>query len=208
MAYLFDFDGVLVDSMPTWAGVYIDLLKEYEIPFPKDIVKRITPLGNAGAADFCIDLGLPMTRDDIAEHNALIYTQKYFYEIPAKKGVLNTLKRLKDRGISLNVLTASPHRFVDPCLKRNGLYHLFDNVWTIDDFGHKKDEIVIYEMAAERLCKAPNECTFFDDNLIAATTAKSAGMVTVGVFDNSAADMIDKMKASCDRYIKSFEELE
>ncbi len=205
--YLFDFDGVLVDSMPTWAGVYVALLKEHGVPYPEDIVKQITPLGNVGASDFCIALGLPMTREEVLEHNARIYTQKYFYEIPAKKDVLHTLQTLKSRGASLHVLTASPHRYVDPCLKRNGLYDLFDNVWTIDDFGHKKDEMIIYELAAKRLGKSPTECTFLDDNFIAATTAKAAGMFSVGVFDASAADMAEQMKAHCDRYIYDFSEL-
>ncbi len=207
MTYIFDFDGVLVDSMDTWAGVYIVLLEKYNIPYPSDIVKQITPLGNAGAAQYCISLGLDMTVEQVREHNHEILSQRYFYEIPAKNNVAEVLRQLKNKGASLNVLTASPHTYVDPCLKRIGIYDIFDNIWTIDDFGHKKDEVIIYEQAAERLGKTVAECTFFDDNFIAAKTAKKSGMTSIGVYDKSSDEIQDEIKAVTDRYIYDFKEL-
>ena len=45
-AYLFDFDGTLVDSMGTWAGVHMQALRDGGIPVPDDFVNTITPLGN------------------------------------------------------------------------------------------------------------------------------------------------------------------
>ncbi len=205
--YIFDFDGVLVDSMPTWAGVYIKLLEENNITYPNDIVKIITPLGNDGAAKYCISLGLDMTIEEIDDHNHKIYKKRYFEEIPAKNNVLRVLTELKKRGVSLNVLTASHHLYVDPCLKRVGLYNLFDNIWSIDDFGYKKNEVIIYEKAAERLGKSTQECTFFDDNFIAAKTAKESGMISIGVYDMSSEEMKEQIKEVTDRYINDFEEL-
>lgn len=43
--YLFDFDGVLVDSMPYWAGMMINILETAKVNYPEDIIKIITPLG-------------------------------------------------------------------------------------------------------------------------------------------------------------------
>ncbi len=207
MTYLFDFDGVLVDSMDTWAGVYMVLLDKYNIPYGDDFVKTITPLGNAGACEYCISLGLKMTVEEIVKHNHEILSQRYFYEIPAKSNVKKVLEVLKEKGVSLNVLTASPHVYVDPCLKRCGIYDLFDNVWSIDDFGHKKSEVIIYEKAAQRLGKSVSECTFFDDNFIAAKTAKQSGMVSVGVYDKSSAELENEIREVTDRYIFDFEEI-
>ncbi len=207
MTYIFDLDGVLVDSMDTWAGVYTKLLEENNISYPQDFVKIITPLGNEGAAKYCISLGLKMTVDEIKKHNHEILSRRYFDEIPAKSNVLKVLTELKAQGVSLNVLTASPHLYVDPCLKRLGLYGLFDNVWTIDDYGHKKNEVIIYQKAAERLGKIITECTFFDDNFIAAKTAKESGMISVGVYDKSSKEMEGQIKQVTDKYIYDFEEI-
>ena len=49
--YLFDFDGTLVDSMPTYVSAMLRILDENKIPYEKDIPKIITPLGLNGAAD-------------------------------------------------------------------------------------------------------------------------------------------------------------
>ena len=56
------------------------------------------------------------------------------YAIPVKKNVISTLEKLKEAGCDLNILTASPHAMLDVCLKRLGIYDLFTNVWSCDDF--------------------------------------------------------------------------
>ena len=50
--YLFDFDGTLVDSMPTYVSVMLRILDENNIKYGEDIVKIITPLGFVGTAKY------------------------------------------------------------------------------------------------------------------------------------------------------------
>ena len=40
--YLFDFDGTLVDSMPTYAAMMLRILDENKISYGDDIIKIIT----------------------------------------------------------------------------------------------------------------------------------------------------------------------
>ena len=47
--YLFDFDGTLVDSMPTFVSVMKRILDENHIPYGDDLIKIITPLGYANS---------------------------------------------------------------------------------------------------------------------------------------------------------------
>ena len=47
---VFDFDGTLVDSMPTWGGKMLRILKEEGVSYPDNIIEIITPLGDAGTA--------------------------------------------------------------------------------------------------------------------------------------------------------------
>ncbi|MBR5280032.1 MAG: HAD family phosphatase, partial [Clostridia bacterium] len=151
MTYLFDFDGTLVDSMPIYIGTMLQILKDYEIDYPEDIVKIITPLGMKGTADYYIEMGVPLTEDAMIERMGRGMVEAYFTQIPAKADVIETLKALKDRGDSLNVLTASPHITLDACLKRLGIYDWFDHVWSCDDFATTKANPEIYKQAAEKI---------------------------------------------------------
>ena len=207
MVYLFDFDGTLVDSMGVFAQTMLALLEEYRIPYGKDMVKRITPLGYGGTADYFISLGLPEERDALVTKMIGNAREAYVSRIEAKAGVVDALRALYARGDSLNVLTASPHEALDPCLKRIGVFNLFENVWSCDDFGTTKADPEIYRMAARRLGVSPSEIVFLDDNVNACRTARSAEMRVFGVYDASSAEAEAEMRAVTERYLLTLEEL-
>jgi HAD superfamily hydrolase (TIGR01509 family) len=207
MTYIFDFDGTLVDSMPVFAGTMMRILDEEGVAYPEDFVKIITPLGYAGTAKYARELGVTLSEEQFIARAIEYNTHEYYHTIPLKPHVEKRLLELKREGHSLNVLTASPHAVLDACLKRVGIYDLFDNVWSCDDFSCTKAETRIYSMAAERLGKSVEECTFVDDNTGAVSVAKQAGMISVGIFDESSADFADEMKRVSDRYIMDFSEL-
>lgn len=203
LAYIFDFDGTLVDSMPCWAQKMINILEKNNISYPDDIIKTITPLGDMGTAKYFKEvLNIKLSIEDMLNLMDDYALPKYRDSIILKDGVLDYLKSLNN--CSLNVLTASPHKMLDPCLKRNGIYDLFDNVWSCDDFNTTKSDINIYKNAVKRIGVKEEEAVFFDDNIVAINTAKQAGLYTVGVFDESGKDFEEQLKSASDMYIQSF----
>lgn len=206
--YLFDFDGTLVDSMPTYSALMLRILDEHGVKYGDDIIKIITPLGYNGTATYFIEeLGMDKSHDYLTSLMLKYAVDAYTNVVPAKEHVIESLRELKKRGASLNVLTASPHEALDPCLKRLGIYDLFDNVWSCNDFNTTKADPKIYHMAAERIGVPVNEVIFLDDNLNADKTAKVAGMVVYGVYDESSKEYVEEMKAATDKYVYDFREL-
>lgn len=206
--FLFDFDGTLVDSMPTYISAMLRILDENNISYGSDIIKIITPLGVSGTAEYCINtLRVNKTKEELIDLMKNYMLDAYYNTIPAKENVIYVLKELKKRGASLNVLTASPHITLDACLKRLDIYDLFDNVWSCDDFNTTKANPEIYVMAAKRLNKSIDDVLFLDDNLNADKTAKTAGMKVCGVYDESSKEYTDEIKAVADYYIYNFSEL-
>lgn len=205
--YLFDFDGTLVDSMPTYVSAMLRILDENNISYEKEIVKIITPLGVMGTAEYFMDMGVNMPKEQIVSIMKEYMMEAYFYHIPAKNHVISVLKKLKENGCNLNVLTASPHLTLDACLKRLGIYDLFTNVWSCDDFNTTKADPNIYKMAADRIGESVEDILFLDDNFNADKTAKSAGMLVCGVYDDSSKDYVDEIKEIADYYIYDFSEL-
>ena len=206
--YLFDFDGTLVDSMPSFIAGVIKELNKNNCQYDDDIIKIITPLGFAGTADYFIKtFGLDISIEELVRAFKDNMANEYFYNIPAKSNVIKVLKELKDNGASLNILTASPHVTLDACLKRLKIFDLFDNVWSCEDFSTTKTNPEIYKLVAKKLNVNVKDVLFLDDNLNANLTAKSAGMKVCGVFDESSVDYIEQMKSVCDFYIYDFDQL-
>ena len=208
-AYIFDFDGVLVNSTSYIGKGVVEFLDSFHISYPEDVVKIIMPLGYEGMAKYFHDeLGLDREVNEIVEMMRQGIYYYYANEIGLKDGVIEYLHKLKESGCSINVLTASPHEIVDVCMNRLGITELFEHVWTCEDMGMKKSEPEIYEKAAHLLEKSVDEVVFFDDNIISLSTAKKAGMQTVGVYDVAGIEFEQEMKETGDRYIYSFRELE
>lgn len=205
LTYIFDFDGTLVDSMPDWSKKMINILERNHVEYPLDIIKTIATLGDLGSAKYFKEVfNVELTIEEMLEQMDEYALPKYRDSIILKEGVLEYLTMLKKNSCSLNVLTASPHKMLDPCLRRNGIYDLFDNVWSTDDFKMTKVQPEIYKEAVKRLGVKEDEAVFFDDNIGAVKTAKKAGLYTVAVYDKSGEDFIVQLKESSDLYIDSF----
>ena len=206
--YLFDFDGTLVDSMPTFSSIMLKILDEYKIEYQPDIVKIITPFGYVGTAKYFIELGLNSSVEELLKKMNCYAEKEYVENIQLKPFVKETLMSLNKQGNSLNVLTASPHSMLDVCLKRVGVYNLFTNVWSCDDFKLTKADPTIYKLACTKLNENPKDVIFLDDNITALKTAKHAGLKVYGVFDESSKDYADKIKEISDKYLLDFSQLD
>ena len=206
--FLFDFDGTLVDSMPYWARCMVGVLDNHNVPYEEDIISVITPLGSAGTIAHFQKMGLNMTAEEISAEIRAVLTPLYRDSIPAKEGVIDCLLALRRAGHVLHVLTASPHIWLDPCIKRLGIEDVFENIWSSDDFGIGKSNPEIYRMAAEKIGAAVEDITFLDDNVNADKAAKLAGVKVIGVYDDSTKEDEEEMHRVTDAYVYNFRELE
>ncbi len=206
--YLFDLDGTLIDSMRQWSQKMLLILEQEKIEYPPDIIQKITPLGDKKTAEYFISMGVKdKSVEEILAQMDAYAENEYANNILLKPYVREYLLHLKKQGARLNVLTASPHKLTDICLKRNGVFDWFENVWSTDDFGLAKSEERIYFEVAEKLQCRREQILFFDDNLPAITAAKKAGLQTIGVFDASSLAGKEEFLHYTNQYIYSFEEL-
>jgi HAD superfamily hydrolase (TIGR01509 family) len=191
-----------------WVEMLTGFLKKRGIAYPDDLVKKVIPLGPVGCAKYYREsFGVKENVEEIVEEFKNTLRSKYENEILAKPNVEKALRELKTRGASLNVLTASPHVFLDPCLKRLGLFELFDNVWSVEDFSMTKADETIYQAVADRLGEDIRDCIMVDDSIAVLQVAKRSGIQTIGVFDDFSADMEEEMRKTADKYVYDFMEL-
>ena len=206
--FIFDLDGTLVDSMPIGVGIVVDFLEKRGVSLPSEMIKTLTPLGYKGvAAYYSENLGIPMTAAEIYAEFQRETIKAYGELVPLKKGVKETLEALKQKGFRLCVLTASPNNLTELCLKRLQIFHLFEKVWSIDDFNLTKADKGIYLAAAKRLGAEISDCVMVDDHLGVLKVAKAAGMATVGVYDEYSADFQEEIRAIADDYVAELSQI-
>ena len=105
------------------------------------------------------------------------------------------------------VVTSSVPEHCRTALTNLDLMKYFEGVTLAHDLGLEKKDPALWRAAAAAYGAAPEDCTVFDDSLSACRGARAAGMRTVGVYDGFFAQDEAAMRAFCDRYIRSFEEL-
>ena len=206
--FIFDLDGTLVDSMPIGVGIVVNFLEKRGVSLPSEMIKTLTPLGYKGvAAYYSENLGIPMTAAEIYAEFQRETIKAYGELVPLKKGVKETLEALKQKGFRLCVLTASPNNLTELCLKKLQIFHLFEKVWSIDDFNLTKADKDIYLAAAKRLGAEICDCVMVDDHLGVLKVAKAAGMATVGVYDEYSADFQEEIRAIADDYVTELSQI-
>lgn len=206
---IFDLDGTLIDSMAYYTRVLLDILDEEGITYDTDqMVGIITPRGYTKSAEYYVEeLGVKDTVDNLVRRMGEGLEPAYSHEIMLKPFVKEYLQKLKAEGAALYVLTASPHLVTDPCLKRNGVYDLFDKVWSVEDFGLTKSGTALFYKVAETIGRETADIEFYDDNLTAVSNAVRAGHKVYGILDHQSDEDLALIKERCHVFVESFEQL-
>ena len=105
------------------------------------------------------------------------------------------------------VVTSSVPEHCHTALKNLDLEKYFERIIFAQQLGLEKKQPELWLAAAKENNVRPEDCTIFDDSLAACKGARSAKMRVVGVYDGFFAADEKEMRAFCDVYIKSFEEL-
>ena len=206
--WLFDLDGTLIDSMPTGVDIVLQFLRDHGVSYPDNFIEIITPLGYKGISKYYAEkMGVPMTADEIFAVFQQKTLQAYGEIIPLKKGVKETLEALKTKGDRLFVLTASPNALIELSLKRLGVFDLFEETWSVEQFSWTKANKELFYEIAKRLGVSTSDCIMVDDNYNVLKVAKSAGMQTVGVYDEYSKAAQTELRAAADVYVTELSQL-
>ena len=206
--YIFDLDGTLVDSMPYFSKGILKIADDAGLTYGEELLKILTPLGYTKSAEYYVhELGVQDSVDNIVSRIEQNLVYEYTNNIVTKPGVKAYLQTLHQNGARLFVLTASPHLVTDVCLQKNGIFDLFEAVWSVEDFALTKSDTRLFFKVAETLKCTPEEIHYFDDSLIALGNAKRSGYRTYAVYDAQSPEEVVRMKNEYDVYVESFESL-
>lgn len=207
-AVVFDLDDTLVDSWSRFDGGMLPVLDAEGITYDRDeIIAKMHPQGVPPTAALFCEMGVPGTVDEITRRLEEGMYREYAHNIRLMPGAEEYLRRLRADGVRLFVLTASPHSITDPCLKHNGVFDWFEQVWTVEDYGMGKSNPQLFARVVEDIGLPADEILYFDDNPVAVENAIAARMQVCGVLCPHTPQNAEKIPQVAEQCIASFEEL-
>ena len=204
--YVFDMDGVLIDSMLHFKEGLLHILDEENISYDDNLIHILTPLGYDGVAEYYVNvMGVKDSIENVVERINKILYEKYANYITLKEGVREYIEKLHSQNARMFVLTASPHLMTDVCLQKNGIYDKFEKIWSVDEFdGLSKSDIQLFRVVADKIGCEPQEIHYFDDNLIAIQNATKMNYNTFAVEDKQSKEIREQLKTTAKHYVYSF----
>ena len=206
-AAIFDLDGTLLDSMSVWRKIDIDFLAKRGLPVPKTFFDDISALSARETAEYTIGLfGMSESVEDLLREWHDMAIHEYTHNIRLKPFAKEYLKQLKSCGIKLATATSLSKDLTEPVLQNNAVYHLFDVLCFTDEVERGKKFPDVYLLASQRLDVPPGQCVVFEDVPQGIASAKSAGMKTVGVYDESFREHWAQIQKTADACLHDFRE--
>ncbi len=212
-AVFFDMDGVTVDTAVHWRTVersdILPAITEEPIP-PAEIRARSI----ADTYDYFAsaeEYTLTVTRDEFLRKYDRWATEIYRDRAQLLEGYRELLGTVRDHGLAVGLVSASPRRWVEMVLDRFELGDEFDVVLADDDVeGESKPSPIPYRRAAQMLGVEPENGIAIEDSRHGVEAAVRAGMDCIALrgagnreSDLSAADVIVEDAASLQRVLET-----
>lgn len=181
--FIFDCDGVLLDSIGAWHDVDRRLTAEAGIELTsedRDALNAST-LSEAGVF-FHERFGIGESAFDVVSLMNDYLLEYYRTSVEPKTGALEFVRELHKAGAAIMVLSSSPQAFLQAGLGRTGFLPYLSHIVSAEDMATTKREVATFQHAADLLERPFERIWFFDDSWYALRIAQQTGCRVVGVF--------------------------
>lgn len=210
---IFDLDGTLTDSNGIWFDTVCEYIEKY-CDYTKEMIPEVfwneTIFGGTyKSLEYLKEtMGEKRTPDEIMEIIMAIAAREYGNERQKKKGALEFLKKLKENGADICVVTATPTPLAKNALRLSGLLPYVDFIISGEERPSGKEKPYIFLEAAARMNCDTSECVLFEDALYSLRVGKSLGMTLVAIDDFFCTEKTrGELRALCDLYIYDYSEI-
>jgi HAD superfamily hydrolase (TIGR01509 family) len=203
-AFIFDMDGVLVDSNP----VHKIALKQFCLQLGYDLTDQQLREKIYGRTnrDWLLNLMGDLDDDTIhryaAEKEALF--RSIYHDIQPLEGLRSFLEKISALEIPRAIATSAPRANVDFTLQGTGMTHFFTTILDDSFVSVGKPDPEIYLKSAAALGFEPSRCVVFEDSLSGVLAGKRAGCKVVGITTTHSREEL----ADTDLTLDNFKDLE
>ena len=212
VAFIFDCDGTLVNSSPVWGHAQTELLRRHGIYVTVDDFAQFEHLSLEDECKAYHDTwGIGANGEELYCELGEILIDGYS-KVPPREGLLAFLEQAKATGIAMCVATSTPAELVQSALASAGLDAYIEFVTTTGEAGRSKQFPDVYELALRRLEELHGHkferAWVFEDAVFGLRSSGTAGFKRVGIYDQHGRMERDEVRANCDIFIDSYEDLD
>lgn len=179
--FIFDMDGVIIDSEPFWRQAQIEILLKYNTTITvADCIqhtmgKRIDDVARTWCQLHSLKVNPQLLEQEIITAVAHLISEKG----NAKTGLYELLDFLKENNYQIALATSSSQPIIKAVFNRLSIAHYFDIVCSADDEVYGKPHPAVYLKVAKKLGVQPSNCLVLEDSVTGLIAAKAASMKTI-----------------------------
>lgn len=181
-SYIFDFDGVLANTMEASYKCYKKALEEVGVPIIKE--QYFSQAGMTGIEQiryFCELAGVETDYQAIYQRKRELYTE-YLLETKPIQCNIELSKCLRKQGAKVAIASGSSRKSVLPVVKL--LQIEVDEIVAAEDVTKGKPNPDLFLKAGERLGNDPDKCVVIEDSDAGIEAAKAAGMKALRFYNS------------------------
>lgn len=181
-AFIFDMDGVIIDSEPLHFEVDIQVMNDFGSAITHEQLEKYVGMTNPEMwAVIKNEYQLTPSVAEIIEYQLSNKIERLTaLEIEPMDGIHELLTELKARQIPAAIASSSPPVFIEAVLRKFNLLDQFKHVVSGEEVDRGKPAPDVYLKAAELLGVEPEECMVLEDARHGVAAAKAAGMRCIG----------------------------
>lgn len=173
-AYIFDFDGVLVDTMVAHGACYEEALAEVGVPMPlAEYYSMAGMTGREQIRHFAAKVGKTVDVDAVYRRKGELYLKHIDKATPIPVNIA-LLRVLKAAGHPIAIASGGSRQSIAPVMERFDIPT--DALVTCDEVERGKPAPDLFLIAARRLGADPADCTVVEDSDVGVEAALRGGM--------------------------------
>ncbi|AOW21540.1 HAD family hydrolase [Urechidicola croceus] len=207
-AFIFDFDGTIVDSEKFHFNSLNEVLKKFNVQYDYDFyLKTLAGIPNAQSSKMIIEYSnLSISIDKFAQMRKEVATHRLKNEdIIFMPYAIEMLDFLHAKEYPIALVTGSPRILVDYIFSKTNLSKYFKTTITCSDVKESKPHPESYDLCVNTLGFKKNEYLVFEDTQNGIKSAKAAGLTTFAIQHYEAVH--PKLKIA-DKIFKDFSEVQ
>lgn len=201
-AFLFDLDGVIVDTAIHHYHAWKRLANELGFDISEEFNEQLKGVSRVDSLNIILKHG-NLTLPDEEKRDLAIQKNEWYLELVSRMtsddilpGVADFFSQVRKAGLQTALGSASKNAPL--ILERIGMSEVFDAVIDGTKVEKSKPDPQVFTKGADKLGVRYNECVVFEDAVAGVEAGKRAGMFTVGIGSPNVLTQADMVAPSLD----------